>query len=74
LQTVQLGYKLPEKLIEKIQLDQFRVFVTAENLVTLTKYKGFDPAASSGAPIGSGIDNGFYPIPTTITAGINLKF
>jgi hypothetical protein len=48
--------------------------MTAENIITLTKYKGFDPSASSGAPVGSGIDNGFYPIPTTITAGINLKF
>jgi TonB-linked SusC/RagA family outer membrane protein len=74
LQTVQLGYSLPKILIEKIRLDQFRVFMTAENIITLTKYKGFDPSASSGAPVGSGIDNGFYPIPTTITAGINLKF
>jgi hypothetical protein len=69
-----LGYSLPKILIEKIRLDQFRVFMTAENIITLSKYKGFDPSASSGAPVGSGIDNGFYPIPTTITAGINLKF
>ncbi|MCH1518105.1 MAG: TonB-dependent receptor [Flavobacteriaceae bacterium] len=74
LQTVQLGYTLSETLSNKLLLDKVRVSVTAENLVTLTKYKGFDPAASNGAPIGSGIDNGFYPIPTTLTAAINLKF
>ena len=74
LQTIQLGYSLPTSLLEKIQLDQFRLFVTAENVLTLTRYKGYDPAASSGSPVGSGIDNGFYPIPKTITAGVNIKF
>lgn len=74
LQTIQLGHSLPKSILEKIQLDQFRLFVTAENILTLTRYKGYDPSASSGAPIGSGIDNGFYPIPKTITAGVNIKF
>ena len=74
LQTIQLGYSLPQSILGKIQLDQFRLFVTAENILTLTRYKGYDPSASSGAPIGSGIDNGFYPIPKTITAGVNIKF
>ena len=74
LQTIQLGYSLPTSLLEKIQLDQFRLFVTAENVLTLTRYKGYDPAASSGSPVGSGIDNGFYPIQKTITAGVNIKF
>lgn len=74
LQNVQLGYTLPTALVEKVNVDNVRFYITAENLFTLTNYKGFDPAASSGAPIGSGIDNGFYPIPTTLTAGLNLKF
>ena len=74
LQNVQLGYTLPAAIVEKVNVDNVRFYITAENLFTLTKYKGFDPAASSGAPIGSGIDNGFYPIPTTLTAGLNLKF
>ena len=39
LQTIQLGYSLPTSLLEKIQLDQFRLFVTAENVLTLTRYK-----------------------------------
>ena len=74
LQNVQLGYTLPAAIVEKVNVDNVCFYITAENLFTLTKYKGFDPAASSGAPIGSGIDNGFYPIPTTLTAGLNLKF
>ena len=74
LQNIQLGYTLPLALTNTLKLDKVRVSVIAENLVTLTKYKGYDPAASSGNPIGSGIDNGFYPIPTTLTAALNLKF
>jgi hypothetical protein len=74
IQNVQLGYTLPESIIEKVNVDNLRFYITAENLFTLTNYKGFDPAASSGTPIGGGIDNGFYPIPTTLTAGLNLKF
>ena len=74
LQNIQFGYTLPSTLTNVLKLDQVRVSLTAENLITLTKYMGYDPAASSGAPIGSGIDNGFYPIPATFTAALNLKF
>lgn len=74
LQNIQLGYTLPKDLTQSISIDRLRFYITAENLITLTNYKGYDPAASSGAPIGSGIDNGFYPIPKTLTAGLNLKF
>ena len=74
LQNIQLGYTLPTKFTETIKIDRLRLYITAENLLTLTNYKGYDPAASNGSPIGSGIDNGFYPIPKTITAGLNLKF
>ncbi|GLB47687.1 SusC/RagA family TonB-linked outer membrane protein [Neptunitalea sp. Y10] len=69
LQNVQLGYSLTSiKGIDKI-----RVYVAANNLFTLTEYRGFDPGASSGAPIGGGIDYGFYPIPRTYMLGLNVK-
>ena len=74
LQNIQLGYSLSNSLLEKMKIDNLRFYIIAENLITLTKYKGYDPAASSGTPIGGGIDNGFYPIPVTLTAGLNLKF
>ncbi len=74
LQSVQLGYTLGEDLVEKIDFDSVRFYVTAQNLFTLTKYRGYDPTASSGAPIGGGIDQGFYPSPQTFLLGVNLKF
>lgn len=74
LQRIQLGYTLPKELTTKAKISDVHFFVGVNNLVTLTKYLGFDPAASSGAPIGSGFDNGFYPAARTYTFGLNLNF
>ena len=74
LQSVQLGYTLNESLVQKINFDSIRFYVSASNLFTLTKYRGYDPTASSGAPIGGGIDQGFYPNPKTFLLGANINF
>ena len=74
IQNVQFGYNFPSELLETIGVDKFRIYASANNLYTFTKYKGYDPSASSGAPIGGGIDQGFYPIPRTIMLGLNIKF
>ena len=72
LQNVQLGYTFPLS-VREVRPAQLRVFVSAQNLFTLTGYRGFDPAASTGAPIGSGIDFGFYPTPRIVQIGANLS-
>lgn len=72
LQNAQLGYTFPQENSKGI--DKLRLYVSANNIFTLTEYKGYDPSASSGAPIGAGIDQGFYPVPRTYLLGINLKF
>ncbi|MDO1502486.1 TonB-dependent receptor [Winogradskyella maritima] len=74
LQNVQLGYSFGEKTLEKIGMSKFRIYTSVTNLVTLTKYRGYDPTASTGEPIGGGIDYGFYPNPRTFLLGMNLKF
>ncbi len=74
IQNVQLGYTFDEKLIGKSGVSKLRVYVGVNNLYTFTKYMGYDPGASSGAPIGSGIDYGFYPIPRTYMVGANINF
>jgi TonB-linked SusC/RagA family outer membrane protein len=74
IQNVQLGYTLPVKFTEKFSLSKVRVYGGVNNLYTFTKYRGFDPGASSGAPIGGGIDFGFYPVPRTYLIGLNLNF
>ena len=74
LQSVQLGYTLNKSLVDKINFDSIRFYLSASNLFTLTKYRGYDPTASSGAPIGGGIDQGFYPNPKTFLLGANINF
>ncbi len=74
LQNVQLGYSFSDKVLENSKISKLRLYVSANNLFTLTEYKGYDPTASSGAPLGGGIDQGFYPSAKTFLLGINLKF
>ena len=74
IQNVQLGYTLSPTVSEKIGISKFRIYTGVNNLYTFTKYKGYDPGASNGAPIGGGIDYGFYPIPRTYLFGLNINF
>ena len=73
-QNMQLGYTFDRERISKMGVKNLRLYVSANNVFTLTKYKGFDPSATSGEPIGGGIDRGFYPVPRTYMLGVNLKF
>ncbi len=74
LQNIQLGYTLNPNISEIVGVSKFRMYAAVNNLYTFTKYKGFDPGASNGAPIGGGIDYGFYPIPRTFILGLNINF
>lgn len=74
LQNIQLGYTFSEKVLESLGASNLRLYVSANNLFTLTEYRGYDPTTSSGAPIGGGIDLGFYPSAKTFILGANLKF
>ena len=74
LQNVQVGYTLNTEFLDKTGIDKLRFYLSASNLFTLTKYKGFDPTTSNGAPIGGGIDQGFYPNPKTFLLGLNVNF
>lgn len=71
LKIVQLGYSLPENLISKIGANKVRLYLTGENLFTLTKYTGYDPEVGGGV---FGIDKGVYPQARTIMFGANLQF
>lgn len=74
IQNIQLGYSVKPSFVEKAGISKVRLYAAVNNLYTFTKYRGYDPGASNGAPIGGGIDNGFYPIPRTYLLGLNLNF
>ncbi|MGV3696680.1 MAG: SusC/RagA family TonB-linked outer membrane protein [Flavobacterium sp.] len=69
--VVQLGYSLPTTVINKIGIQKLRLYVTAENLVTLTKYSGFDPEIGGNV---FGLDRGYYPQARSFLFGANLQF
>ncbi len=71
LKVLQLGYTLPNKLFGKSGISKVRVYVTAENLLTLTKYTGYDPEVGGGV---FGIDKGQYPQARTFLGGLQLQF
>ena len=73
LKNIQLGYTLPVKWTKAVLIQSLRVYVSAENLLTFTNYRGYDPEISSGGT-SLGVDYGVYPQPRTLLCGINLKF
>lgn len=74
LRNVQLGYTLPSAWTGPLHIQSFRIYVAANNLLTLTDYMGYDPDIGSGNPLYSGVDNGIYPQARTIMAGFNINF
>ncbi|MEP6948138.1 MAG: SusC/RagA family TonB-linked outer membrane protein, partial [Ginsengibacter sp.] len=75
VKSVSLGYSLPASLIKKAGLDRVRLYVRAQNLFTITKYKGWDPEVSEDDytdNINQGVD--FYSAPQikTIVFGFNI--
>jgi TonB-linked SusC/RagA family outer membrane protein len=80
LRSLQLGITVPKSITSKVGIEKFRIYFGAKNLVTLTKYRGFDPVVSGGSTSGAdgtmiqGIDIGFYPTTKMYLAGINLEF
>jgi TonB-dependent starch-binding outer membrane protein SusC len=74
LKNIQLGYTLPRAIVDRIGASRLRIYVAANNLLTFTKYKGFDPDFSAYDPNLNGIDYGFYPQAKTIMGGLNLTF
>ena len=68
LKNIQIGYTLPKNITQKFYCSRLRVYVTATNLFTITKYSGYDPE------VGSGVDYGNYPQSRTFTFGLNANF
>ena len=74
IQNVQIGYNLAPDVFGNSGISKARIYAGVNNLYTFTKYMGYDPGASSGAPIGGGVDYGFYPLPRTFLLGANINF
>lgn len=82
LKSITLGYTLPQSLTSKMHLSKVRVYVTAQNLFTITKYSGFDPElgetyaddADNYGITELAVDRGQFPQPRTFLFGLNVNF
>jgi TonB-linked SusC/RagA family outer membrane protein len=76
LKNITLAYSIPSSLYKKTGLTKLRVYVSGTNLITLTKYTGYDPEVSAynGNDAQIGVDLSNYPTAKTYTFGIDVKF
>lgn len=73
IKTLQIGYSLPKSLISEISMVRARVYVSSNNLVTFTKYTGFDPEIG-GDDNDYSIDRAIYPQARSFILGLNVGF
>ena len=78
-QDIRLSYNLPEKFLNKIYISNATVYVSAHNLLTYTKYNGFDPEVGKNPGeennnLYMGVDHGTYPQARSFLAGLKLTF
>ncbi len=80
IRNINIGYDLAKSIL-KDKLEQCRIYVSANNLFTITKYPGLDPEVGYSdydidryENFSTGIDIGYYPVPRTYLFGVNIKF
>ena len=83
LKNITIAYNLSEFVLAKIGLRSMQVYLSGDNLLTMTKYTGYDPEAStagntsgggSNTDVDQNIDTGAYPSPKTLTVGVRIGF
>lgn len=73
--NITLGYNFSKTFIAKMGLKGLRVYVTAQNPFTITKYSGYNPEVSTNSnALTPGIDYGAYPTNKSIAFGLNVNF
>ena len=74
LKNLQIGYSLPQTLMDKWNMSAIRFYMQGTNLFTITDYSGFDPEIISYDNLSLGIDGRIYPASKVYTLGVNVKF
>jgi TonB-linked outer membrane protein, SusC/RagA family len=76
MKTLQIGYTLPKKLLDRMKVNSLRVYFSADNLFTITDYTGYNPdIGRTGSILDRGVDFGHvaYPLARVLTAGVQLS-
>ena len=76
VKNITLGYTFPKRWLERAKIDNLRMQVNIQNLLTFTNYTGYDPeiGVSTASVNVMGLDNGRYPSPTVYSFGVNVTF
>ena len=76
LRNVTLSYNLPQSFIQKIKMSDARVYVSADNILTISKFSGMDPEVRLDGDTyhHAGLYSSNYPVPLSVTFGIDVKF
>lgn len=75
ISNIQVGYTFPKNLIKHAKMENARVFVSADNILTLSSYnKWGDPEVGSNRVLLTGFDGGRYPFPLSISFGASVQF
>lgn len=75
LKNLALGYSLPGDVIKRLKMQRARFYVSAQNILTFTDYRGYDPEVNyRNANLNAGADYGSYPNAKSYTAGLNITF
>lgn len=76
INNMTLGYTLPKAIAQKCTMQNARVYLSIQNLATITSYSGFNPETShkTDSSLAPGTDYGMYPLNRTFTVGVNVTF
>jgi hypothetical protein len=75
LKNLSLGYNLPKSVLGKSGIEKFRIYLSGQNLFTLTNYTGYNPDVSyRDGNTSIGLDYGTYPTTKSVTLGVNVSF
>ena len=90
INNITLGYQLPKNILQRVTIQQARIYFSVQNAYTWTNYLNYNPEVSNyeastpvannsgstvaGSPLTGGVDYGAYPLARTFTLGINLGF
>jgi len=75
LKNLALGYSLPANFMKRVKVQRVRMYISAQNILTFTDYRGYDPEVNyRNANLNAGVDYGSYPNAISYTAGLNITF
>ncbi len=77
LKNLQIGYNFAKTIVEKLKVQNLRIYVQGTNLFTITGYNGLDPEIASSDSLTLGVDGNVgyqvYPVSQIYTLGVNIK-